>query len=208
MPLLNTERDTYYETQTLQRIWETNPDKLYAVEITLKYEQSLYSNHPDTVEAIKNRLANILSPLQERHTLRVWLKLPPELFLNMHITKYNELLNPLIDAYIISNTIPGYIYDNIVEPKSNVRNSEIGISGPFLKYTNTHIINSLKAAGVTDKPLIGCGGIASIEDVMDYERAGAQGVQLGSTFLHHPETAIQIATTIQPHINDSKNHEN
>jgi dihydroorotate dehydrogenase (NAD+) catalytic subunit len=61
---------------------------------------------------------------------------------------------------------------------SNVRG---GVSGPGIKERGIQAVRRIRAAA-PDLPVIGMGGIASAQDIVDYARAGADAVAMGTAF--------------------------
>jgi dihydroorotate dehydrogenase (NAD+) catalytic subunit len=49
-----------------------------------------------------------------------------------------------------------------------------------------------QAAQATEAPIIGIGGIATIDDVMEFFVAGATAVQLGTVNLYNPGASIEV----------------
>ena len=122
---------------------------------------------------------------------QIWLKLPPDQALIKQVIDNKDLMK--LCSLVVSNSFPGNIYNNDLEISTNVQNSGVGVSSQATKYINYRTIERLREHIPSTTKIIGCGGVTSIRDVQDYEKAGANGVQIGSLFLHHPETAIVIA---------------
>ncbi|KAH9847605.1 dihydroorotate dehydrogenase [Lenzites betulinus] len=85
---------------------------------------------------------------------------------------------PGVDGVIVSNTTvrrpPGILDANKAE--------QGGLSGPPLKPYALTTLRTLRALLPAQIPLIGCGGIASGADALEYARAGAAAVQLYTAF--------------------------
>ena len=65
-----------------------------------------------------------------------------------------------------------------------------GLSGPAIKPIALRAVYQVAAA--VDVPLVGIGGIASIDDVMEFLVAGASAVQVGTANFYNPTVSIQI----------------
>lgn len=65
-----------------------------------------------------------------------------------------------------------------------------GLSGPAIKPIALRAV--YQAAQVTKTPIIGIGGIATIDDVMDFLVAGASAVQLGTVNFYNPTASMTI----------------
>ncbi len=130
--------------------------------------------------------------ITKRETIKpIWLKLPPDPHFTRSIVEDAELLD--LCSLVISNSYAGKIYDNNIEHKTNVLQSGIGVSVNAMKYMNYKLIEDMRKQIKDSINIIGCGGISATQDVQDYMTAGVNGVQIGSLFLHQPETAIAIA---------------
>ncbi len=65
-----------------------------------------------------------------------------------------------------------------------------GLSGPAIKPIALRAV--YQAAQATDVPIIGIGGIATIDDVMEFRVAGASAVQLGTVNFYNPTASMTI----------------
>jgi dihydroorotate dehydrogenase (NAD+) catalytic subunit len=65
-----------------------------------------------------------------------------------------------------------------------------GLSGPAIKPIALRAV--YQAAQATDVPIVGIGGIATIDDVMEFLVAGASAVQLGTVNFYNPTASMAI----------------
>jgi len=65
-----------------------------------------------------------------------------------------------------------------------------GLSGPAIKPIALRAV--FQAAQAVDTPIIGIGGIATIDDVMEFFVAGATAVQLGTVNFYNPTASIEV----------------
>jgi dihydroorotate dehydrogenase (NAD+) catalytic subunit len=65
-----------------------------------------------------------------------------------------------------------------------------GLSGPAIKPIALRAV--YQAAQATKTPIIGIGGIATIDDVMEFFVAGATAVQLGTVNFYNPGASIEV----------------
>ncbi|MDA7980827.1 MAG: dihydroorotate dehydrogenase [Pirellulales bacterium] len=65
-----------------------------------------------------------------------------------------------------------------------------GLSGPAIKPIALAAVCKVKAK--VDVPIIGIGGIANIDDVMEFLVAGASAVQIGTANFYNPQVCMQI----------------
>jgi dihydroorotate dehydrogenase (NAD+) catalytic subunit len=65
-----------------------------------------------------------------------------------------------------------------------------GLSGPAIKPIALRAV--YQAAQATCTPIIGIGGIATIDDVMEFLVAGATAVQLGTVNFYNPKASMEV----------------
>lgn len=65
-----------------------------------------------------------------------------------------------------------------------------GLSGPAIKPIALRAVYQVARAVRT--PLVGIGGIASVDDVMEFLVAGAMAVQIGTANFYNPQASIQV----------------
>ncbi len=86
-----------------------------------------------------------------------------------------------VDGIAISNTLRGMKID-IVSKKPILSNVTGGVSGPAIKPIALKCVYDLYR--VVDVPIIGCGGITTFEDVLEFIFAGASSVEIGSAVFY------------------------
>jgi dihydroorotate dehydrogenase (NAD+) catalytic subunit len=69
-----------------------------------------------------------------------------------------------------------------------------GLSGPAIKPIALRAV--YQAAGAVDVPLVGVGGIASIDDAMEFFVAGATAVQIGTANFYRPTVSTEIVDAL------------
>ncbi|MBN2464831.1 nitronate monooxygenase, partial [candidate division WOR-3 bacterium] len=90
----------------------------------------------------------------------------------------------------IINTLFGLALDGNGRPFLGGRNG--GISGPALKPFALFCVDRVAAA--VKIPVVGCGGVMSAADALDFLSAGARMVQVGTANLVNPEAALDVWT--------------
>ncbi|KAK4055842.1 Dihydroorotate dehydrogenase (quinone), mitochondrial [Microbotryomycetes sp. JL221] len=101
-----------------------------------------------------------------------------------------EQLND-IAAAVLESKIDGIIVSNTtISRPENVDAHPVlaetgGLSGPPVKPLALKALSTLHAATDGKVPLVGCGGISSGQDAIDYAKAGASLVQLYTSFIYH-----------------------
>jgi dihydroorotate dehydrogenase (NAD+) catalytic subunit len=98
------------------------------------------------------------------------------------------------DGVTVVNTLPGLLHSEAGLPR--VGNGNGGVSGPALLP-----IGVLAAARVVERtdgmPVIGCGGVRSVEDVRQYLRVGASLVAIGTAALADPRLPERIVGELE-----------
>ena len=93
------------------------------------------------------------------------------------------------DALTISNTLLG-LKINTDTFKPMIGNGYGGISGPGIKPIILRMVHQCSKA--VKIPIIGCGGIVKVEDVVEYMLAGASAVMIGYLTFRNPSGMIAI----------------
>ena len=93
------------------------------------------------------------------------------------------------DALVVSNTILG-LKINIDTFRPAIGNKFGGISGPGIKPIIVRMVHQV--ASRVKIPVIGCGGICKVEDVVEYMLAGASAVMLGYIIFRNPSSLTAI----------------
>jgi dihydroorotate dehydrogenase (NAD+) catalytic subunit len=91
-----------------------------------------------------------------------------------------EVLNPLVDGYVAINSLGPALDFNIetMEPVLGSEDARGWLSGRAILPIGLHFVASISS--LTDKPVIGVGGIRTVTDVIKYLMAGASAVQISS----------------------------
>lgn len=165
---------------------------------------------------IKNELVeiNLSCPNIEKDICSYNLKLLEELLVNLRSLQLNKIyislkLSPyldyklcdgvikLINKYgekirylVLSNSIPNGLI--LSDGKPVISNIYGGLSGRLNKYIALSNVHYFKGKVNSNIKLIGCGGIESIDDVMDYLNNGADLVELGSSFYDEENNKLNI----------------
>ena len=109
------------------------------------------------------------------HKPAVVLKVAPDLTTREIRDIASAALETKIDGLIVSNTTVSRPSSAGTDPKLAETG---GLSGPPLKPIALPVLASFYVATEGKLPLVGCGGIRSGDDALDYARAGASFVQL------------------------------
>jgi dihydroorotate dehydrogenase (NAD+) catalytic subunit len=78
--------------------------------------------------------------------------------------------------------------------KSRLGNPTGGLSGPAIKPITLNLVWETSKAVKT--PIIGLGGIETVEDVLDYLAVGASAVQVGTASFADPRASQRLSDTL------------
>src|SRR5256884_151666 len=105
------------------------------------------------------------------------------------------------DALTVANTYPAMAID-FRTGKSRLGNKTGGLSGPAIKpITLTLVWETRKAVR---SPILGLGGIETVEDVLDYLALGASAVQIGTASFTDPSASQRLVETLTKVLFESK----
>jgi dihydroorotate dehydrogenase (NAD+) catalytic subunit len=97
------------------------------------------------------------------------------------------------DALTVANTYPAMAID-FRSGKSRLGNPTGGLSGPAIKPITLRLVWETKKAVTT--PIIGLGGVETVEDVLDYLAVGASAVQVGTASFADPRASEQLVDAL------------
>jgi len=97
------------------------------------------------------------------------------------------------DALTVANTYPAMSVD-FRTGKSRLGNHTGGLSGPAIKPITLRLVWETRKA--VKSPIIGVGGIETVEDVLDYLAVGASAVQVGTASFSDPRVSERLVATL------------
>ena len=103
------------------------------------------------------------------------------------------------DAISLINTVRGMAMDTATG-KPSLGNIVGGLSGPAIKPVALYMV--YEVAKVAHIPVIGCGGIISADDALEFIMAGASSVQIGTAILTNPHAGLTILEGIECFMRD------
>jgi dihydroorotate dehydrogenase (NAD+) catalytic subunit len=133
----------------------------------------------------------VVSGVREACTLPVLAKLTPNVANIAQIARAAE--DGGADAISLINTCQGMAV-NWRQRRPRLGGVLGGLSGPAIKPIALRCVYQVAQAVAI--PLIGIGGIASIDDVMEFLVAGAHAVQIGTANFYNPAVSTQILDAI------------
>lgn len=136
----------------------------------------------------------------------VYVKLSPNV---TNIVDMAKSVAEAADGITMINTLVGMRLDNNGRPI--LANTTGGLSGPAIKPVALNMVYQVRQA-LPDIPLIGMGGITSVEDVLDFISVGADAVAVGTMNFMNPyickelidELSVKVEQMNLNHIHDIK----
>jgi len=111
------------------------------------------------------------------------------------------------DALSLVNTFKGMAIDT-VNKKPVFDGITAGLSGPAIKPIALCMVWELYAAlldeGKTNIPIVGLGGIANVNDALEFLMAGASAVQVGTSTFVNPHTMPEIIDGLNIYMTNNK----
>lgn len=97
------------------------------------------------------------------------------------------------DALTLINTLPGRLLDPR-DGRPRIGAGQGGMSGPALRPVGVHAVHAVSRA--VSVPVIGVGGILNADHAVEYLRAGASLVQVGTASFAAPRASERIARVL------------
>jgi dihydroorotate dehydrogenase (NAD+) catalytic subunit len=131
--------------------------------------------------------ADVTAAVKAKTTLPVIVKLSP------NVTDIVEIACAVADAgadaISLINTLKGMAIDTLSR-KPVLGNVSGGLSGPAIKPVALYMV--YQVARAVKVPVIGCGGIATANDALEFIMAGASAIQVGTANFTNPCTPLDI----------------
>ncbi len=165
-------------------------DKIDALELNfscpnVKEGCMVIGSSPKAIEAL-------VSDLRKRTDLPLWVKLTPNVTSIAETAKGAEAGGA--DAIVAINTMLGMAID-IRTRRPLLHNNTGGLSGPCVKPVALRMVHDIYDA--VKIPVVGCGGISTYEDALEFMIAGASAVELGTITLVHPSRPTEIVDELE-----------
>ena len=148
----------------------------------------------DNLIKILSELTNYRST-QNRY-VPILLKVSPDLTEEMLNANIETAISHKLDGFVATNTTTSR--DNLLTPKETIDSiGNGGLSGAPLKDKSTEIIRHIYTKTSGSMPIIGVGGIYTVEDAMEKLNAGASLIQVYTGFIYEgPGIVKKIAKGI------------
>jgi len=98
------------------------------------------------------------------------------------------------DALSLINTVVGMAID-ITKRRPFLGGITGGLSGPAIKPIALYMVYQVSQA--VKIPIIGCGGVSSAEDALEFIMAGATAVQIGTANLVNPNASLEVLEGVE-----------
>jgi len=98
------------------------------------------------------------------------------------------------DAVCLVNTLKGMAID-VARRKPLLGSITGGLSGPAIKPVALYMV--YEVAGAVEIPVIGCGGITTAQDAIEFIMAGASAIQVGTANLTAPNAPLEVLQGIE-----------
>jgi dihydroorotate dehydrogenase (NAD+) catalytic subunit len=105
------------------------------------------------------------------------------------------------DALTVANTYPALAVD-FRTGKSRLGNGPGGLSGPAIRPITLRLVWEVRKA--VEIPVIGLGGVETVEDVLEYLSAGATAVQVGTASFVRPEATERLVKGVERAVSEAK----
>jgi len=136
--------------------------------------------------------AEVTAAVRKATTLPMMVKLTPN---TSDITKVaRAVADAGADALTVINTLKGMAIDT-ARRRPLLGNISGGMSGPAIKPVALYMV--YQVAKTVKIPVVGCGGIATADDAIEFIMAGASAVQVGTAAFTNPRAPLDILEGIE-----------
>lgn len=136
--------------------------------------------------------ATVTAAVRKASALPVIVKLTPNVTSIIEIAE--AVADAGADALCLINTLRGMAID-ISSRKPSLGNTCGGLSGPAIKPVALHMV--YQVAGRMNLPIVGCGGIMSAQDALEFIMAGASAVEVGTAQFVNPRALLDVLEGIE-----------
>jgi len=136
--------------------------------------------------------AAVTTAATRKSTLPVIVKLTPNVTDVVAVAR--AVVEAGADAICLINTLQGMAID--AQSRRPVLSTVFGgLSGPAIKPVALRMV--YQVAGAVDVPVVGCGGIRSGEDAVEFIMAGATAVEVGTATFANPRAPLEVLEGIE-----------
>ncbi|QGZ34644.1 dihydroorotate dehydrogenase [Stappia indica] len=142
---------------------------------------------------------DVMQKLRAATHLPLWAKLTPNTGETPEVARAAQ--EGGADALVVANTLLAMAID-IRTRRPKLGNLMGGLSGPSLKPIALRM--AYQCAKSTTIPVIGCGGISTAEDVIEFLIAGATAVQVGTATFINPTAMVTVIAELESYLEREK----
>lgn len=135
---------------------------------------------------------NVIRKIRDATDLPLWAKLSPNTGEVVEVAQAAEAAGA--DALVAANTVLAMAIDSRTG-EIRLGNVMGGLSGPAIKPITLRM--TYQCANAVSIPVIGCGGISTVDDVIEYLMAGARAVQVGTATFIRPNTMPRLVRELE-----------
>jgi dihydroorotate dehydrogenase (NAD+) catalytic subunit len=155
----------------------------------------LFGSDPDMAAALT-------VAVRQETTLPVIVKLTPDV--DDIVAVARAVVEADADALTLVNTFPAMAID--IRSRRPILGSTFGgLSGPALKPIALRLVYLVAEA--VHVPIIGCGGITTAEDAIEFILAGATAVQVGTATFLNPRATLDVLEGIERYLSQQGLHD-
>ncbi len=151
-----------------------------------------------TIGATSEGVSQIVKFVRDLTDKPIWVKLTPNVTAIAPIALAAQEAGA--DAVVLINTLLGMAID-IRSRRPVLTNNTGGLSGPAIKPVALRMVN--ECARVLSIPIIGCGGVMSARDVLEFMIAGSAAVEIGTASLLHPAVCEKIVIELESYCEEN-----
>ena len=137
-------------------------------------------------------LAEVTAAARETTRLPLWVKLTPNVTDIAHMARVAAEAGA--DALSLVNTFTGMTVD-VERRRPTLANLRGGLSGPAIRPLALYLLHEVRQA--VDVPLVGIGGIGSLDDALQFLIAGACAVQVGTANYIDPGISVRLVEELR-----------
>ena len=141
--------------------------------------------------------ASVTKAVKKASSLPVIVKLTPNVTSILEIAE--AAADAGADALCLINTLRGMAID-VSARKPSLGNICGGLSGPAIKPVALYMV--YQVAGRVKLPIVGCGGIMSAQDALEFIMAGASAVEVGTAQFVNPRALLDVLEGIEKFMRD------
>jgi dihydroorotate dehydrogenase (NAD+) catalytic subunit len=143
--------------------------------------------------------AKVTAAVRKATSLPIIIKLTPDTAEIVSVAK--AVAEAGADALCLINTLKGMAVD-MKTRKPLLGNGYGGLSGPAIKPVALYLVYTVSQS--VEIPIVGCGGIVTGNDAIEFIMAGATAVQVGTASFMNPRASMDVLEGIQSFLQKEK----